>query len=105
MRLIWNTHHCLALSRTLKMTTTTTADASSNELQAKDRWSADKYNEVASFVYSDKFTAPVLGLLNAQKGERILDFGCGSGDLSNQIRKAVGEDGFVLGVDSSSSMV
>ncbi|KAH8114653.1 S-adenosyl-L-methionine-dependent methyltransferase [Phellopilus nigrolimitatus] len=70
-----------------------------------DSWSADKYNAVASFVYSNEFTAPVFALLNAQPGERILDLGCGSGELTTQLAKLVGEAGVVLGVDSSTSMV
>ena len=68
-------------------------------------WSASTYNEVASFVYSDAFTSPVLGLLNAQPGEALLDLGCGSGELTRDLMKVVGEKGVVVGVDASSSMV
>lgn len=71
----------------------------------KDKWSAQHYNTSASFVYSQAYAAPVLGLLNAQPGEKVYDFGCGSGDLSVQIAEAVGETGKVVGVDFSESMV
>ena len=71
----------------------------------KDKWSAAQYNTHASFVYSQAYAAPVLDLLNAQPGEKIYDFGCGSGDLSIQIAKRVGETGSVVGVDFSDSMV
>lgn len=71
----------------------------------KDTWSAQAYNSVASFVYSDAFASPVLALLDAKPGEKIYDFGCGSGDLTVQIGKAVGESGVVVGVDASKSMV
>lgn len=43
---------------------------------AKDVWSSSAYNKNASFVYSTAFSTPVLELLNAQPGERILDLGC-----------------------------
>ena len=65
----------------------------------------DKYSTHASFVYSSKFTTPVLQLLNAQPGERIIDLGCGTGELTEIIRNQVGEKGEVWAVDSSDSMV
>lgn len=67
--------------------------------------SASLYNKHSKFVYSAQFTAPVLGLLQAQPGERIIDLGCGTGELTIEIRKAVGPDGSVVGIDSSASMV
>lgn len=70
-----------------------------------DNWSAIAYNTTASFVYSDAFTASVLGLLDAKPAESIVDFGCGSGELTVQLIKMVGEDGVVVGVDSSENMV
>jgi trans-aconitate methyltransferase len=63
-------------------------------------WSAQRYAENARFV-SD-LGAPVLDLLNARPGERILDLGCGDGVLTAKIA-AIGAD--VVGVDSSSDMV
>lgn len=71
----------------------------------RDGWSPDKYNQVASFVYSKEFTTPVLGLLDAKSGEKILDFGCGSGEITLQLKEVVGDDGTVVGVDSSANMV
>ncbi|THH11654.1 hypothetical protein EW145_g502 [Phellinidium pouzarii] len=70
-----------------------------------DAWSADNYNAIASFVYSKEFTTPVLSLLNAQPGECILDLGCGSGELTLELAKIVGESGVVLGIDSSANMI
>jgi ubiquinone/menaquinone biosynthesis C-methylase UbiE len=70
-------------------------------------WSAQLYNRTASFVYSAANTAPVLDLLNARPGERILDVGCGSGEitmlLQDIVEKAPG--GLVVGMDASQSMV
>ena len=75
------------------------------------------YTKNASFVYSDAYTAPVLGLLDAKPGERILDFGCGSGELTARLDAFVrgeghrdsgssdAEQGGVWGVDSNQKMV
>lgn len=66
---------------------------------------ASVYRENANFVYSDKFTDPLLALLDPKAGQRIVDLGCGSGELTGKLGKAVGENGFVLGIDSSEDMV
>jgi len=70
-------------------------------------WSASQYNKTASFVYSTAFTAPVLELLNAQPGERILDVGCGSGEVTLLLQKIVEQKGrgMVVGTDFSESML
>jgi len=70
-----------------------------------DAWNATKYNTTASFVYSDAYTAPVLDLLNAQSGEKIVDFGCGTGELTKLLTNIVGGHGTVLGLDASENMV
>ncbi|KAL5520036.1 hypothetical protein ACEPAG_1696 [Sanghuangporus baumii] len=72
---------------------------------AKDAWDPNTYNSVASFVYSSKFTTPVLDLLSAQPGERILDLGCGSGELTLELQRIVGDRGVVVGVDASENMI
>jgi len=70
-------------------------------------WSASLYNRTAPFVYSSEYTGPVLSLLSARPGERIIDFGCGSGELTLDIQQTVkgGDGGSVCGVDYSESMV
>jgi ubiquinone/menaquinone biosynthesis C-methylase UbiE len=70
-------------------------------------WSASLYNHHASFVYSPAFTSAVLELLAAQPGERIIDFGCGSGEVTLELKNRVEEasSGVVVGVDFSESMV
>lgn len=65
----------------------------------------ENYNANASFVYSDKFTSPVLGLLDARPGEIIVDLGCGSGELTAKVQSAVGLSGRIVGIDSSAKMV
>ncbi|KAH7320521.1 S-adenosyl-L-methionine-dependent methyltransferase [Rhizoctonia solani] len=71
----------------------------------KDSWSASLYNQHLSFVYADVHTKPVLELLAPQKGECILDMGCGSGEITVQLQNFVGEDGVVVGVDMSANML
>ena len=68
-------------------------------------WSASLYNKTASFVYSASSTQPVLDLLAAKSGERIIDFGCGSGEVTLELERQVGDTGLVVGVDYSESMV
>jgi trans-aconitate methyltransferase len=70
-------------------------------------WSASLYNKSAAFVYSPKFTAPVLEILAARPGEKIIDLGCGSGEVTVVIEKIVKQapGGVVVGVDYSESMV
>lgn len=63
------------------------------------------YSTNASFVYSAKYTQAVLGLLDAKPGDRIVDLGCGTGELTRGIAGVVGEKGRVVGIDSSESMV
>jgi len=69
-------------------------------------WSASLYNKHTPFVYSPAFTAPVLELLSVQPGERIIDFGCGSGEVTLEIKKCVegATGGLVVGLDFSESM-
>lgn len=70
-------------------------------------WDANQYNKTASFVHSPQFAAPVLKLLCPRPGERILDLGCGSGEVTIEISKVVKQKlgGVGVGVDSSTSMV
>jgi ubiquinone/menaquinone biosynthesis C-methylase UbiE len=81
--------------------------SSATNLSDASGWSPSLYNQHASFVYSPAFTFTVLELLAAQPGERIIDFGCGSGEVTLQLKKRVEADprGIVVGVDLSESMV
>lgn len=71
----------------------------------KDIWSPAQYNKAASFVYSDSNTQAVFDLLAPQQGERILDMGCGTGELTFRLQEIAGEDGVVVGVDASRNML
>ncbi|KZT60262.1 S-adenosyl-L-methionine-dependent methyltransferase [Calocera cornea HHB12733] len=70
-----------------------------------DKWTAADYNQHASFVYSAKFTSVVLDMLAAKPGERIIDIGCGSGELTVDLEKVVGKEGLVVGIDFSANMI
>ena len=65
-----------------------------------NEWKAESYATHARFV-SD-LGSPVLELLAPQSGERILDFGCGDGALTEKIVEA---GCTVVGVDASEDMV
>ncbi|KIY61868.1 S-adenosyl-L-methionine-dependent methyltransferase [Cylindrobasidium torrendii FP15055 ss-10] len=80
---------------------------SSSETVDASGWSAKVYNDNASFVYSAKFTSAVVGLLAPKPGEKIIDFGCGSGEVTREIEAVVkqADGGFVFGVDASESMI
>ncbi|BGP20996.1 hypothetical protein JCM10213_003239 [Rhodosporidiobolus nylandii] len=74
--------------------------------QKDDKWAGGAYNANASFVYSSKFTSPVVDLLAPQPGERLLDLGCGSGDLTlSPLLSSVLPAGSVLGLDASPALL
>ena len=63
-------------------------------------WNANLYDEKHSFV--SKYGTDLIALLAAEKGEKILDIGCGTGDLANQLSEN-GVD--VIGIDKSENMI
>jgi trans-aconitate methyltransferase len=69
-------------------------------MKPQEHWNAQHYAANARFV-SDLGT-PVLDLLAPQKGERILDLGCGDGALTHKLA-ALGCE--VIGVDGSAAMI
>ena len=44
-------------------------------------------------------------MLRLREGQHVLDVGCGPGDDARRLAELVGSNGFVMGVDSSKSMV
>ena len=65
-----------------------------------NQWDSDSYDGGHSFVF--EYGEDVVGLLDPEADERILDLGCGTGHLSARIA-ASGAD--VVGVDSSAEMI
>jgi trans-aconitate methyltransferase len=63
-------------------------------------WNADLYDDKLSFVSS--YGKGVVELLQPQKGEKILDLGCGTGDLTYEISKS---GAIVTGSDFSGEMI
>ncbi|MUT66636.1 class I SAM-dependent methyltransferase [Paenibacillus sp. NEAU-GSW1] len=63
-------------------------------------WNAELYDNKLGFV-SD-YGKGVVELLNAQPGEHILDVGCGTGELTNEIAKS---GAIVSGMDMSEEMI
>jgi ubiquinone/menaquinone biosynthesis C-methylase UbiE len=68
--------------------------------ETKQVWDSDNYAQTARYV-SDLGT-PVLELLAPQKGERILDLGCGDGALTMKIAE---RGAHVIGIDASEGML
>ncbi len=63
-------------------------------------WDAARYQDQHSFVW--RFGANLLELLNPQPGERILDIGCGTGQLTAEIARS---GAVVTGLDKSPEML
>ncbi|TMM57129.1 methyltransferase domain-containing protein [Maribacter algarum] len=68
--------------------------------QLANKWDAELYNDKHAFVY--KYGASLIDLLDAKPYERILDLGCGSGELTHLIREKSTE---VIGFDKSPEMI
>jgi len=65
-----------------------------------NNWNTTLYDGKHNFV--TKYGEDLLGLLNAQAGERILDVGCGTGHLTAKIAES---GATVIGLDNSAEML
>ena len=74
-------------------------------VDAVDIWSAPESNKTASFVYSTENIVSILTLLDPKPGDKIIDFGCGTGEITLKLSELVADVGLVVGIDSSQSMV
>ena len=64
------------------------------------QWNPNLYDQSHQFV--SQYGEGILAYLQPKKGERILDIGCGTGDLTQQIAQQGIE---VIGIDSSAEMI
>lgn len=67
---------------------------------SQDKWNAQLYDTKHAFVSA--YGTQLIELLQAQPGERILDVGCGTGDLAKQLYD---QQVYVVGVDQSANMI
>lgn len=67
---------------------------------SKQRWDAELYEARHSFVW--QFGQDLIELLEPKPGERILDVGCGPGQLTAKIAE---KGALVVGLDSSPEMI
>ena len=64
------------------------------------KWNAESYSDKFSFVF--KYGYDVLNLIDAHEGARVIDLGCGTGILTNELY----ERGYnVTGIDASDDML
>ena len=63
-------------------------------------WNADLYSTKHNFVF--KYGEDLIGWLQPKSGERILDVGCGTGELTNELNKTKAN---VVGIDASEQMI
>lgn len=64
------------------------------------KWNAEKYQEDFNFVH--KYGESVIEFLKSPKGSRVIDLGCGNGNLTNKLF----EKGYnVVGIDDSEKML
>ncbi|MCJ7840025.1 methyltransferase domain-containing protein [Lederbergia sp. NSJ-179] len=67
---------------------------------SNDQWNSKLYDQSHAFV--SKLGQGIVELLAPKAGERILDLGCGTGDLANQLTDLGAQ---VVGIDQSENMI
>jgi trans-aconitate methyltransferase len=73
---------------------------SNHESAENSQWNAALYENKHAFIW--KHGASLLDILSPQRGERILDLGCGTGHLTNKIADA---GTVVIGIDNALTMI
>ena len=85
------------------MTGTASHSTGSSRGQAIPAWDGAAY--AANTAHHRAFDEAYLATTPLQPGDRVLDLGCGSGDLTATVAELVGDDGYVVGVDAQPSML
>jgi trans-aconitate methyltransferase len=70
------------------------------KIMSKNTWNAGLYEDKHSFVW--QYSEDLIELLSPQKSEFILDLGCGTGQLTQQIATVGAE---VMGIDYAPTMI
>jgi demethylmenaquinone methyltransferase/2-methoxy-6-polyprenyl-1,4-benzoquinol methylase len=65
----------------------------------------DAMNSIMSLGLHRRWRSFAVRLLRLEKGDRALDLCCGTGDFSFPLRKAVGPEGAVVGLDFAAPML
>ncbi len=73
---------------------------SERKATGQTNWNAGLYDDSFSFIW--EYGSSLLDLLDPKPGERILDLGCGTGHLTQQIAERGAE---VIGIDRSPAMI
>jgi trans-aconitate methyltransferase len=73
------------------------------EVASMNRWDAERYQARHSYVFA--YGEELIELLQPRAGEKILDLGCGSGQLTAKIALAMGSGAEVVGIDRSPEMI
>ena len=68
--------------------------------EIKNKWDTKLYEDKHAFVW--EYGSNLIEILAPKEGESILDLGCGTGQLTNQIAETGAE---VVGIDNSSEMI
>ena len=65
----------------------------------------DLINSILSFALHHRWRRSAVATLQLKRGDRALDVCCGTGDFLIPLRKAVGVDGFLVGMDFCQPML
>jgi SAM-dependent methyltransferase len=62
-------------------------------------------DEQAAIPAIQRLRATAIEMAGIRSGSRVVDLGCGTGDVARAIAATVGADGWVVGIDSSDTML
>lgn len=62
-------------------------------------------NELDNMTKRNEFTQRLINALQIRKEMRILDFGCGSGEVTSLLAEKIGENGEIVGLDIDKNII